>query len=163
MAFLGHKPDGTHKLVVDHINNNTLDNRIENLQLITQRENASKYFLTKKKSSQYTGVFWHKQINKWQAQIGIDGKRIHLGIFNHEHEAHLAYQKALEMYNKADLSFLEPKKYSSQYKGVSWCKSNNKWRAYIRIDGKRRHLGLFPEEYDAHLAYQKALKEIINN
>jgi hypothetical protein len=99
-AFLGHVPDGTHKLVVDHINNNTLDNRIENLQLITQRENASKYFLTKKKSSQYIGVSWYKKLNKWEANIRIDGKSKRLGLFHDEYQAHLAYQKALKQLNQ---------------------------------------------------------------
>ena len=41
MAFLNHKPNGN-KLVVDHINNVKTDNRLSNLQIITQRKNTSK-------------------------------------------------------------------------------------------------------------------------
>jgi hypothetical protein len=92
MAFLGHNPDGTHRICVDHINNNPLDNRVENLQLISQRENASK---DRKGSSKYTGVFWDKRANKWKTQIYIKDKSKHLGYFLDEYEAHLAYQNKL--------------------------------------------------------------------
>jgi hypothetical protein len=158
IAFLNHIPNG-HKIVVDHINNIKTDNRLENLQLISHRENCSKD--RKGGSSKYIGVFWSKKYNKWIGIIVINRKQKQLGYFNTEHEAHLAYQKALEMYNNGDLSFLEPKKYSSQYKGVSWFKIINKWMAYIRIDGKKKHLGYFTDEYEAHLAYQKALTQLL--
>jgi hypothetical protein len=160
MAFLGHVPNG-HKIEVDHKNEIKADNRVENLQLLNTREHRSKYYLTIKTSSKYTGVCWDKIDNKWRANIYIDSKLKFLGYFLEEIEAHLAYQKALEMYNNGDLSFLEPKKYSSQYKGVSWHKQYNKWRAFVIIDGKTKHLGYFKTEIDAHLAYQKALNELI--
>ena len=46
IAFLGHTPCGM-KLVVDHIDNNPLNNRVDNLQIITQRENSTKNAMTK--------------------------------------------------------------------------------------------------------------------
>jgi hypothetical protein len=47
----------------------------------------------------------------------------------------------------------------SQYIGVSWHKRRQKWQAQIYINGKYKHLGYFTDEYEAHLAYQKAFLE----
>lgn len=92
IAFLNHIPCG-HKLVVNHKNLNKHDNRVENLEIITQRENAN--FKHIKSSSKYTGVGWNKLAKKWKATIGINGKNRHLGYFINEYDAHLAYEKAL--------------------------------------------------------------------
>lgn len=59
IAFLNHKPCG-HTIVVDHIDNNKSNNHIDNLQLITQRENSSKD--KRDRSSKYVGVAWYKDI-----------------------------------------------------------------------------------------------------
>jgi hypothetical protein len=107
MAFLNHIPCG-YKIVVDHINNDRLDNRIENLQLISSRENSSKD--KKLGSSKHTGVHFHKNKNKFNANIRINGKKIYLGSFDCEIEASEAYQNALKMYNNNDLSFMESKR-----------------------------------------------------
>lgn len=93
MAFLGHKPDGTFELVVDHIDNNSLNNRLDNLQLITNRLNTSKD--KKNKASKYTGVTWDKKNNKWLSQIKIKGKSKFLGRFLCEQKASEAYKIAL--------------------------------------------------------------------
>jgi len=93
MAFLNHIPN-CFELVIDHINDNPLDNRVENLQIVSQRFNA--YKTQGKHSSKFKGVCWHKKGNKWVAQITINGKRKHLGLFNCELAASHAYQKALK-------------------------------------------------------------------
>ena len=49
------------------------------------------------------------------------------------------------------------KKGSSEYTGVSWCCTGEKWRADIRINGKTKYLGRFTDELKASEAYQKAL------
>ena len=92
-AFLNHKPNG-HKLVVNHKNFNREDNRVENLEIITNRENTNKKH--KKSKSKYIGVTWHKRVNKWTAQILYKRKNIHLGCFNNEIDAHNAYQNKLK-------------------------------------------------------------------
>ena len=92
IEFLGHIPDG-HKIVCDHKNNIKTDNRLENIQLIPNRENCTKD--RKPGSSKYTGVCWYISTNKWVAKIYLNGKKKHLGYFKSEYKAHLAYQKAL--------------------------------------------------------------------
>lgn len=99
MTFLNHKPNA-HQLIVDHIDNNPLNNKIDNLQIITVRKNSSKDKFRKNITSKYTGVSWYKSISKWKAQINIKNKVIHLGYFYTEKEASEAYQKALQFDNQ---------------------------------------------------------------
>ena len=89
----GDKPRDGRRLQVDHKNENKIDNYIGNLQLLTNRENCSKGKLQYNKSSRYTGVT--QRADKWIAQIQINKEAIHLGMFDNEYKAHLAYQKAL--------------------------------------------------------------------
>jgi hypothetical protein len=94
----GDAPSDGMKLVVDHIDFNKTNNNIDNLQLITQRENASRSKLHNYKAKQckYVGVSKVTKSIKFQARILIDGKSKHLGSFSTEIEAHNAYQEALE-------------------------------------------------------------------
>tara|TARA_R110002126_G_scaffold79354_1_gene196952 strand:+ start:276 stop:752 length:477 start_codon:yes stop_codon:yes gene_type:complete len=93
ITFLNHAPNG-YKMVVDHINNIRTDNRLENIQVITHRENGSKD--RKNGYSKYTGVTRYIDNKKWIAQIGINGINKYLGIFKTELEASNAYQLALK-------------------------------------------------------------------
>lgn len=52
-------------------------------------------------------------------------------------------------------------KSTSKYTGVSWHKRDNKWRAYIMINSKLKHLGYFKTEIEASEAYQKELSNEI--
>lgn len=92
-AFLGHNPCGF-EFVIDHINDVTNDNRVENLQIVTSRFNNHK--TQGKYSSKYKGVHWNKQNKKWKVEIFINKKIKYLGLFIDEYEAHLAYQNALK-------------------------------------------------------------------
>lgn len=84
IAFLNHKPNG-HKIVIDHIDNDRANNVLSNLQLISQRKNASKD--RKNGTSNYIGVIKHKATNKWQATIYAYNKWYYLGIYAKEIDA----------------------------------------------------------------------------
>lgn len=95
-SFLNHTPCG-HKLVVNHINHNKLDNRAENLEIITQRENSNKKHL--KSTSKYIGVSWDKSRSKWFSRIRIKYKYKYLGRFKTEKVASAVYQYELNKIN----------------------------------------------------------------
>ena len=93
VAFLNHVPCGF-ELVVNHIDINPLNNNVNNLEIVTARENSNKKHL--KSSSKYVGVSWHGRDNNWSSSIRVNGKKIHLGSFNDELKAHEAYQNKLK-------------------------------------------------------------------
>jgi len=95
IAFLGHKPNGN-KMVVDHIDNNKGNNRVDNLQVISSRENSSKDQWRRNPSSLFIGVCWSSGKKKWESSISINGKTNHLGYFNNESIAAQEYSNALE-------------------------------------------------------------------
>ena len=87
--------------MVDHINRNKLDNRKENLRICTMTESNRNrgpiYFKHKANiNSKYKGVDWNK--NKWRATIEVDRKKIHLGRFDNEQDAAMAYNEAAKKY-----------------------------------------------------------------
>jgi hypothetical protein len=82
-----------HKLVVDHIDSNKLNNHKDNLQVITQRENSSKKITAN--NGLPTGVTFDKSKNNYMARITINNKSVYLGRYSCPEEASAVYQKAL--------------------------------------------------------------------
>jgi hypothetical protein len=75
-------------LQVDHINGNRLDNRKENLRLCMNKTNNRNKSQSK---GAYKGVHFNKNLGKWVAQITKNRKCKHIGVFDDERDAAIAY------------------------------------------------------------------------
>jgi HNH endonuclease len=78
---------------IDHINGNKLDNRLENLRVVTPRRQQwnLKGHREGTFSSSYVGVSWDRKLQKWQSRITINGRNHGLGMYDSELDAHNAY------------------------------------------------------------------------
>lgn len=79
--------------VIDHANRNSLDNRRDNIRIVTvSGNNANREH--KPNAMKYRGVY--KNYDKFVAQITINNKVKHLGRFNTKEEAAHAYNIAAQ-------------------------------------------------------------------
>jgi hypothetical protein len=92
-------PNPENKKCIGHINNNRLNNNIENLRMVSYNENCMNRKLSSKNSSNYKGVTYDKQRNKWLAHIAINGKSKTLGRFDKIEDAvNCRVKKAKEIF-----------------------------------------------------------------
>lgn len=92
-------PQKMHRLInqtptamqTDHINGNKLDNRKENLRSCNQMESMRNRAKWANTTSRYKGVSLYREAKKWTAYIRVNKKKIHIGLFENEHYAALAY------------------------------------------------------------------------
>lgn len=82
-------PEG---MYTDHINGVTHDNTKRNLRNATKLENQRNQ-KSNYGTSKYKGVCWHGS-GKWSAQITVNYKKKHLGLFTDEREAAKTYNAA---------------------------------------------------------------------
>jgi hypothetical protein len=109
-TFLGNR-FLTHRLVffynygylpklIDHIDGNALNNKIENLREASQTQNCRNAKKRKNTVSSYKGVCWNSANNNWRSIICVNKKLINLGSFKVELEAAKAYKEAAKFYFK---------------------------------------------------------------
>lgn len=170
-----HVPDGKE---IDHKNRNKLDWHIENLRLCTHSQNNMNKGKYKDNGTIYKGVF---PINKrWRVQIVKDRKTYVLGTYDDEEFAANIYDAAaralhgeyavLNFPNQNMLPKFNLEKHldmirytSSKYKGITFSKLENKWKASIYVNKKKIHVGTFSTEEIAYTYQQQAIKQYENN
>lgn len=80
--------------LVDHINGNSIDDRITNLREATVQENAMNHKKRKCRSGLPMGVRLVAGSGRYQARITLNKKQHHLGAYDTPEEAAEVYQKA---------------------------------------------------------------------
>lgn len=85
---------GEDPVVVDHINNDPLDNRWCNLRAATHEGNSRNARLRKDSTSGLRGVHYSNVYKRWMAQIGVRGRNKYLGLYDTKEDAHEAYKRA---------------------------------------------------------------------
>ncbi len=96
--FYGKWPDA----ILDHINGDRSDNRISNIRPSDFAKNARNICLPSNNTSGICGVSWDSNINKWFAQIIVNGKRHYLGAFSNKIDAANARREADRRFGFSD-------------------------------------------------------------
>ena len=140
---------------VDHINGKKYDNRKCNLRITDAIGNGQNKQVSKNKtSSKYKGVFYKKDIKKYQTKLIVNKKDVYLGSYDTEIEAAVVYDKyiihnnheffPLNFPNKKEeflkeeyIPFVSNKEIKScKYTGVTKTKTDSKYRAALSYKGK---------------------------
>jgi hypothetical protein len=87
------------KLVTDHINGNTLDNRKSNLRICTISENSKNRKISINNKSGFKGVKYIEKLNKYRAEIYNNKKCYSLGYYIDPIDAARAYNNAAQKYH----------------------------------------------------------------
>ena len=98
IIFLYHKgylPD-----IIDHINGDRYDNRIENLREVNTYQNRQNSRIYSTSKSGVKNVYWNSSMNKWRVVISINGKRNDFGLYADLEEAKQVATSMREKYFK---------------------------------------------------------------
>jgi len=109
----------------------------------------------------YYAVAWttmpdgtRKQIFMHHFIVGRDSEHVHHWDDNGLNNVRSNLRPCTHQENFRDRD--KPSHNTSGYKGVSLDKRRNKWAAYIKVDGRKKHLGLFVSKEAAARAYNAA-------
>ncbi len=104
-------------VLVDHINGNGLDDRKQNLRIVSRQGNRVNSIKNKNNSSGFKGVQFHSQSGKWRVQIRVNHKLIHCGLFIEKVDAALAYDRAAIKHFK-DVAILNFPERRNEYESI---------------------------------------------
>ncbi len=89
--------------IIDHINRNRCDNRIENLRTIKKSENPINCSIYSNNKSGHKGVSWLERLQKWQVNIQHKKINYYVGVFENIDDAILARKRAeIDLFGKVN-------------------------------------------------------------
>ena len=154
---------------IKHLNTNTMDNRIENLEPAEKSEFLTKHYY--KNEPQGYWVLKTKGGDKYVVSVEHKTNKVHIGCFNNKDDALNAFYMARKLVIEEELSLSDIKilvlnKYKTHvqnkhgYRGV--VKSGNRYCSYISLNKIKTLVGWFDTPEEAHAAYLKAKEEYKN-
>jgi hypothetical protein len=152
--------------IIDHIDCNRSNNKIENLRKASKSENNVNVIKSTNNKWGFTGVQYDNRKNKFLATIRYKNKTYFLGYYTTAEEASLVYQKkSLEL--RGEFSTVILAEYEENLKnttmlgrgvkGYFFIKKSNKYFAHITHNKKRIPLGYFNTAEEASQAYTDAV------
>ncbi len=129
-------------------------------------------------SSQFRGVYFDRNLNKWCVSIKLDKVSKYIGAYISEVDAAKAYDSAAKCYlgGRGETNFCDAvpqtieelrrqsrvnnikarRTSSSRYRGVHYKRSHDKWCAAITVNRKQKYIGIYSSELEAAEAYNRA-------
>jgi hypothetical protein len=154
----------------DHINGDGLDNRRRNLRVTDNKGNqGNRRGGVVGSVSKYRGVVYGKKSGKWLARLRVNRQLQHIGSFDNEEDAALAYDVVARLHFGEFWSLNLPERKQEHVSffldnfvprttldpcrdvGVSE-KIPGRWRAYVSEKGKHKHIGYYPSREEAKAA-----------
>jgi len=140
-----------------------LDHLFEEMRIFSRNSGfyaiPTQQYKKRKKTSQYQGVYWNKEKQKWYVQLFLKAKRLYGGVFDDEMDA---ANKVNELCKKLGIPPLNSgintisnqgkEEKISQYQGVYWHMESGKWYAHLSLNSEKHNWlygGIFDEELDA--------------
>ncbi len=138
---------------LDHINGDIHDNRIENLRLVTSRENAQNR--NAHRDGKLVGSSYKH--NRYSCRIRFGADTVLFGGFLTAEEAELIYKFAQA--HEEEYHYMGEKDFKAfvlanthvirKPRGYSFYKGMQKYSAYVKVRGKRIYVGLYKTEGEA--------------
>jgi hypothetical protein len=75
---------------IDHIDGNSLNNRVENLREASHSDNLKNTKIPSNNKSGVKGVSWHKTTKRWYVKIVVNKKPLYIGSFKSLEQARLS-------------------------------------------------------------------------
>ena len=99
LIWILHKGQIPNGKIIDHVDGNPYNNKIENLRIASLQENQYNCKLRKDNTSGIKGVSWDKRTSKWKVQLMIYGKKKGLGYYKDLELAQLVVAEARRKYH----------------------------------------------------------------